>query len=82
MKKRTFVKIFSKKGILTLISLFFISYTRFDHFPLMQACLGRNSCSVEISNLVFGGDPCRHVIKTLAVEAICTSSSNVGSAKF
>ncbi|PON34329.1 Glycoside hydrolase [Parasponia andersonii] len=47
-----------------------------------EACLGRNSCSVEISNLVFGGDPCRRIIKTLAVEAICSSSSNVGYAQF
>uniref|UniRef100_A0A803Q723 Beta-galactosidase n=1 Tax=Cannabis sativa TaxID=3483 RepID=A0A803Q723_CANSA len=46
-----------------------------------KACIGRKSCSVEISNLAFGGDPCRRVIKTLAVGAICSlsSSSNVGS---
>ncbi|KAF3456617.1 hypothetical protein FNV43_RR01271 [Rhamnella rubrinervis] len=43
-----------------------------------EACLGRNSCSIKISNPVFGGDPCRHIVKTLAVEARCVSpSSNI-----
>ncbi|KAL5542687.1 hypothetical protein UlMin_010397 [Ulmus minor] len=45
-----------------------------------KACLGRNSCSVGISNIVFGGDPCRGTVKTLAVEAKCKPSSNIGSA--
>ncbi|KAM5569594.1 beta-galactosidase 9 [Rosa sericea] len=43
-----------------------------------EACLGKNSCSVGVSNLVFGGDPCRGIIKTLAVEARCRSLSTVG----
>jgi len=41
-----------------------------------EACVGRKSCFVGISNTVFGGDPCRSVVKTLAVEARCVSSSN------
>ncbi|KAI4345367.1 hypothetical protein L6164_012497 [Bauhinia variegata] len=44
-----------------------------------KACQGKSSCSVKISNTRFGGDPCRGVIKTLAVEAICTSPSTDGS---
>ncbi|GMH08039.1 hypothetical protein Nepgr_009879 [Nepenthes gracilis] len=43
------------------------------------ACQGRESCSVEISNAVFGGDPCRSIVKTLAVEARCVSSRLLGS---
>lgn len=43
-----------------------------------EACQGRNGCSIKILNDVFGGDPCRGVVKTLAVEARCTSS-NIGS---
>ncbi|XP_024031423.1 beta-galactosidase 9 isoform X1 [Morus notabilis] len=46
-----------------------------------EACLGRNNCSVKISNLVFG-DPCRGIVKTLAVEARCMLSSNAGFAQF
>ncbi|KAG7028750.1 Beta-galactosidase 9 [Cucurbita argyrosperma subsp. argyrosperma] len=40
-----------------------------------QACLGKNSCTVEVSNSAFGGDPCRSIVKTLAVEARCSSTS-------
>ncbi|XP_028947706.2 beta-galactosidase 9 isoform X2 [Malus domestica] len=47
-----------------------------------KSCLGKNSCSVEISNISFGGDPCRGVVKTLAVEARCRSSSLVGLSQF
>ncbi|MCD7464552.1 Beta-galactosidase 9 [Datura stramonium] len=36
-----------------------------------QACKGRNSCTIGISNGVFG-DPCRHVVKSLAVQAKCS----------
>lgn len=46
-----------------------------------EACLGRNNCSIRVSNLVFG-DPCRGVVKTLAVGARCMPSSNAGSALF
>ncbi|GMN62892.1 hypothetical protein TIFTF001_031971 [Ficus carica] len=46
-----------------------------------EACLGRNNCSIRVSNLVFG-DPCRGVVKTLAVGARCIPSSNAGSALF
>ncbi|XP_024931807.1 beta-galactosidase 9 isoform X2 [Ziziphus jujuba] len=47
-----------------------------------EACLGRSSCSIKISNPVFGGDPCRHTVKTLAVEARCSRSSNIGKSQF
>ncbi|XP_016458095.1 beta-galactosidase 9 isoform X1 [Nicotiana tabacum] len=36
-----------------------------------QACKGKNSCTIGISNAVFG-DPCRHVVKNLAVQAKCS----------
>ncbi|KAM3326493.1 hypothetical protein P3S67_001619 [Capsicum chacoense] len=36
-----------------------------------QACKGRNSCSIGISNAVVG-DPCRHIVKSLAVQAKCS----------
>ncbi|KAG6742697.1 hypothetical protein POTOM_053619 [Populus tomentosa] len=42
-----------------------------------EACQGKNKCDIAISNAIFG-DPCRGVIKTLAVEARCISSSNIG----
>ncbi|KAB1213622.1 Beta-galactosidase 9 [Morella rubra] len=41
-----------------------------------EACLGRKSCSVGISNTVFMGDPCRGIVKTLVVQARCVSLSN------
>lgn len=44
---------------------------------LFQACQGRNNCSIGVSNKVFGGDPCRGVVKTLAVEAKCMSFSEI-----
>ncbi|KAK8506257.1 hypothetical protein V6N13_100309 [Hibiscus sabdariffa] len=47
-----------------------------------KACEGRNSCSVEVSNSGLGGDPCRGVLKTLAVEARCVSSSTIGVSQF
>ncbi|KAL6970985.1 Beta-galactosidase 9 [Sarracenia purpurea var. burkii] len=43
-----------------------------------QACQGRTNCSIVISNAVFGGDPCHGTVKTLAVEARCVPSSNIG----
>ncbi|XP_050372236.1 LOW QUALITY PROTEIN: beta-galactosidase 9-like [Argentina anserina] len=43
-----------------------------------EACLGKNSCSIGVSNLVFGADPCRGIVKTLAVEARCRSQSAIG----
>ena len=35
-------------------------------------CLGRTRCSVDVSNGVFGGDPCPFCVKTLAIRATCT----------
>ncbi|KAJ0903450.1 putative beta-galactosidase [Helianthus annuus] len=37
---------------------------------LSKACEGKNRCSVQVSNSVFG-DPCPWTVKTLAVEARC-----------
>ena len=38
---------------------------------ILQACIGVKSCDVEVSIKLFG-DPCRNVIKSLAVEAACS----------
>ncbi|PIA35985.1 hypothetical protein AQUCO_03400110v1 [Aquilegia coerulea] len=46
---------------------------------ISKACRGRNSCSVDISNAAFGTDPCRGIVKTLAVEANCESYSNLAA---
>ncbi|RCV18459.1 hypothetical protein SETIT_3G302400v2 [Setaria italica] len=36
-----------------------------------EACVGQNKCSISVTNDVFG-DPCRKVVKDLAVEAECS----------
>ncbi|KAJ4847971.1 Beta-galactosidase 9 [Turnera subulata] len=46
-----------------------------------KACQGRKECNIKVSNAVFG-DPWRGIIKTLAVEAKCTRSSNNGSFQY
>ncbi|CAK7328423.1 unnamed protein product [Dovyalis caffra] len=53
------------------------------HFIVLdlQACLGKNKCDIAISNAIFG-DPCRGVVKTLAVEARCISSSDIGYSQY
>ncbi|GER34103.1 beta-galactosidase [Striga asiatica] len=43
-----------------------------------QACVGRQSCSIIISNNAFGGDPCRGIVKTLSVEMKCSPISATG----
>ncbi|XP_050219902.1 beta-galactosidase 9 isoform X1 [Mercurialis annua] len=45
-----------------------------------KACQGKNACNVAVSNSVFG-DPCRGTVKTLAVEAKCVLSSDIGLAQ-
>ncbi|KAH6832659.1 beta galactosidase 9 [Perilla frutescens var. hirtella] len=45
---------------------------------LSQACVGRQNCSISVSNDVFG-DPCRGVVKTLSVEMKCSPSSSISS---
>nr|QSM07469.1 beta-galactosidase 3 [Ipomoea batatas] len=40
---------------------------------LEKKCIGRQRCSVAISNTNFG-DPCPNVVKRLSVEAVCTPS--------
>ncbi|KAL8481118.1 hypothetical protein ACS0TY_027594 [Phlomoides rotata] len=44
-----------------------------------QACMGRQSCWMSISNDAFGGDPCRGIVKTLSVEMKCSPSSSSSS---
>lgn len=46
-------------------------------YYILQACQGRNKCNVTVSNAVFVDDPCRGIVKTLAVEARCASSMNI-----
>ncbi|XP_010274045.1 PREDICTED: beta-galactosidase 9 isoform X2 [Nelumbo nucifera] len=43
-----------------------------------EACQGKNSCSLNVSNAAFGVDPCHGIVKTLAVEANCISSTDSG----
>ncbi|KAL7131412.1 hypothetical protein ABFS83_12G001500 [Erythranthe nasuta] len=38
---------------------------------LEKKCIGKERCSVAISNSNFGHDPCPNVLKRLSVEAIC-----------
>ncbi|KAL3506440.1 hypothetical protein ACH5RR_031822 [Cinchona calisaya] len=46
---------------------------------VIQACKGRNSCSIGVSSAVFG-DPCHGTVKTLAVQARCSSTYSSSSA--
>ncbi|KAF3560065.1 hypothetical protein F2Q69_00017171 [Brassica cretica] len=41
-----------------------------------EACKGRNSCFIEVSNAAFQSDPCKGTLKTLAVMARCSPSQN------
>ncbi|KAL2892768.1 Beta-galactosidase 3 [Bienertia sinuspersici] len=43
-----------------------------SHDVLKKLCIGKERCKVSISNSIFGGDPCRDVLKRLTVEAICS----------
>ena len=40
---------------------------------VQAACVGKNSCKIDVSNGVFGGDPCAGTSKTLSVMAHCSS---------
>ncbi|KAL2520473.1 Beta-galactosidase 3 [Forsythia ovata] len=42
-----------------------------SYTTLEKKCIGRQRCSVTISNSNFGQDPCPNVLKRLSVEAIC-----------
>ncbi|PIN25789.1 Beta-galactosidase [Handroanthus impetiginosus] len=44
-----------------------------------KACMGRQSCSISVSNTVFGGDPCHRVVKTLSVEMRCSPTSSISA---
>ncbi|XP_077228224.1 beta galactosidase 9 isoform X2 [Tasmannia lanceolata] len=48
---------------------------------VFEACQGKNSCTISVSNKVFG-DPCRSVSKALAIEAKCVSPANGSVASF
>lgn len=49
-----------------------------NSLPLLsEACRGKNSCSYDVSNAAFGSDPCRGVVKTLAVQAECAFASDL-----
>ncbi|XP_074263626.1 beta-galactosidase 5-like isoform X1 [Silene latifolia] len=43
-----------------------------SHAIVEKRCIGRQRCSVTISNMNFGGDPCPKTLKRLSVEAICS----------
>ncbi|GLJ24396.1 hypothetical protein SUGI_0465950 [Cryptomeria japonica] len=36
-----------------------------------KACIGQSGCSITVSSVQFGADPCIGIVKSLAVEAIC-----------
>ncbi|KAL8466156.1 hypothetical protein ACS0TY_035314 [Phlomoides rotata] len=46
------------------------AFHSFDVFE--RYCVGEQSCTVPITPEIFGGDPCRYVMKKLSVEAICS----------
>ncbi|KAH7685343.1 Beta-galactosidase protein [Dioscorea alata] len=39
---------------------------------VQEACLGKNTCSISVSAMQFGGDPCPETSKSLLVAAICS----------
>ncbi|KAL9229169.1 hypothetical protein vseg_004665 [Gypsophila vaccaria] len=43
-----------------------------SHAIFEKACVGQQTCTVAISNMNFGGDPCPNVLKRLSVEAVCS----------
>ncbi|XP_042502283.1 beta-galactosidase 3-like [Macadamia integrifolia] len=45
---------------------------------LEKKCLGKERCSVAISNSNFGADPCPNVLKRLSVEAVCAPTTVQG----
>lgn len=38
---------------------------------IFQACAGKESCSLSLSAMSFGGDPCPGTTKSLLVDATC-----------
>ncbi|XP_058110566.1 beta-galactosidase 5 [Magnolia sinica] len=42
---------------------------------LEKRCIGQQRCAVTIAMSNFGGDPCPNVLKRVAVEAVCTSTT-------
>ncbi|KAB2604573.1 beta-D-galactosidase 7 [Pyrus ussuriensis x Pyrus communis] len=44
-----------------------------SHAVVEKNCIGRESCSVAVSNSTFETDPCPNVLKRLSVEAVCST---------
>ncbi|VFQ65460.1 unnamed protein product [Cuscuta campestris] len=38
-----------------------------------KSCVGKNSCTIDVTPEVFGGDPCADVMKKVAVEVVCSN---------
>lgn len=68
----------SLKAFGTSFSIFIYKLILICLPPFWQACLGKNDCTVIVSNSVFG-DPCRGVLKNLAIQAECSSMVNGNS---
>lgn len=47
-----------------------------SYSTLEKKCIGKERCSVAISNSNFGKDPCPNVLKRLSVEAVCSSMAS------
>lgn len=45
------------------------------HLFDLQACQGRQICSLSVNKTMAGEDPCAHKVKSLAVQAACAPSS-------
>ncbi|KAH9608236.1 hypothetical protein KSS87_015268 [Heliosperma pusillum] len=43
-----------------------------SHTILENMCIGKQRCSVSMSNMNFGGNPCPNILKRLSIEAICS----------
>ncbi|KAJ1687875.1 hypothetical protein LUZ63_019265 [Rhynchospora breviuscula] len=39
--------------------------------PFQQNCVGKQSCAMNVTAAIFGGDPCPGTLKSIAVEATC-----------
>ncbi|CAN6539318.1 unnamed protein product [Malus baccata var. baccata] len=44
-----------------------------SHAVVEKNCIGRESCSVAVTNSIFKTDPCPNVLKRLSVEAVCST---------
>lgn len=67
--------------ILVVTNFCFSSTWNIPFSFFLKACQGKGSCVIRILNSAFGGDPCRGIVKTLAVEAKCAPSSTTSSSQ-